>query len=154
MSEIEFDPSAARKKAIQMLSRREYSAAEILQKLQNGGFATKLIEQLIAQLQAEGLQSDERFAESYTRYRQAKGFGPVRIGLELKQKGVAQSLIAQVLNACEVPWDEKITQVRIRRFGEAMPEDMKSRAKQINFLQYRGFTSEQIHWLMSMADVE
>jgi len=39
--------------------------------------------------------------------------------------------------------------VRSKRFGDAMPEDFKERARQARFLQYRGFTSEQIREVLN-----
>jgi regulatory protein len=140
---------AATKYVYLLLSRREYSASEVRGKLQTKGYESDVIEPVLADFIAEGLLSDQRFAESYTRYRQAKGFGPVRIQHDLQQRGVKQSIIAQVLYNSDISWDETIWRVWKKRFSETKPADFETMAKQSRFLQYRGFTHEQINALLS-----
>jgi regulatory protein len=93
-------------------------------------------------LVAEGLQSDARFAENYARQRADKGFGPLRIGLELRQRGV--EVPADGLGDEASGWAERAARVRSRRFGKGRPGDLRERARQARFLEYRGFTAEQI----------
>jgi regulatory protein len=38
--------------------------------------------------------------------------------------------------------------VRRKRFGDEPPQDYKERARQSRFLQYRGFTSDQIRQVL------
>ena len=47
-----------------------------------------LIEELLDTLSGEGLQSDERFAESFVHHSLNKGQGPNKITQELRQRGV------------------------------------------------------------------
>ena len=47
-----------------------------------------------------------------------------------------------------VDWAEQARTVRQRRFGDQVPKNYKERARQSRFLQYRGFTSEQIRAAM------
>ena len=144
---------AAKKYVLALLSRREYSAFELQRKLQQKHYAADVIERVLADFATEGSLSDRRFAESYTRFRQAKGFGPLRIQQELQQRGVKQAIIDLVLNNCDTQWDEVIRQVRQKKFGHEMPEDFASRAQQSRYLQYRGFSHEQIHGLLSQDRV-
>jgi len=99
---------------------------------------------LIAALQQEGWQSDERFAEHYVASRVERGYGPVRIARELEQRGVAAELIDRALGQEEQFWHERAAQVHHRRFGGVLPENERERARQARFLQYRGFTMAQI----------
>ena len=95
-------------------------------------------------LKAAGMQSDARYTEAYVRNRMAKGYGPVRISRELHERGIREELVAQVLAAMETDWEELVQAVRQKKFGRQVPADFKEQARQSRFLQYRGFTYQQI----------
>jgi len=57
---------------------------------------------------------------------------------------VEPEAIDAALAAAEVNWSESARATRRHRFGAAVPADLRERAKQARFLQYRGFSSEQI----------
>jgi regulatory protein len=133
-----------RKKAMDLLMRREHAVAELQKKLNNRDYDAEIVAEVVAQLADEGLVSDARFAEAFVRYRANKGHGPQRIQSELRERGVSEKIQADYLDAGDAQWLERAAQVRCKRFGDASPEDFKERARQARFLQYRGFTSEQI----------
>ena len=135
---------AAFNKAVACLARREHSAHELRQKLERGSIAKQLAFEVIGELQNQGLVSDQRFAESFVRYRSGKGYGPQRIELELNEKGVDRSLISLVMECSGCNWAQLARDVRIKKFGTGQPADYKERARQARFLQYRGFTGDQI----------
>lgn len=141
-------------RAVGYLANREHSALELSRKLQKAGFETIEVEDTIAQLQQAGLQSDERFAESYVASRANRGYGSVRIGMELKERGVHSDITTSSLQQADIDWFALAVEVRCKRFGEQSPEDFKSRAKQQRFLQYRGFTHEQITESFNLTDNE
>ncbi len=95
-------------------------------------------------LQREGLVSDERFTEMLVRARRARGFGPLWIKRELQEKGVAGELIGERLDVAGREWTEEIRRVRQKKFGSKPPRNFAERARQARFLQYRGFTHDQI----------
>lgn len=135
---------SATEQAIGLLARREHSAAELQQKLQQAGHETDKIHGALVMLQQNGLQDDQRFAEAYIRSRLLRGYGELRIRQELKQKGVADDLANLSIQQAEIDWFALATEVRCKRFGEQCPDDFKDRARQMRFLQYRGFTHDQI----------
>ena len=139
----------ARNKAMNLLARREHSAHELIQKLARKGLPAELADDLIATLQANNLQSDHRYAEAQVRVGIAKGQGPLRIAQHLKQNRVDESLIHALLYQQSFDWYAQAKAVKVKRFGEDMPEAFQERAKQQRFLQYRGFSSEHIASLYS-----
>ncbi len=139
------DYQMARNRAICFLARREHSLLELSNKLQTRNVPPLLLEHVLDELVSEGLQSDQRYAESFTRGRISRGVGPNRIRSELKQRGVSVSLIDQALRTERTDWFKLAQAVRIKRFGCAAPEDFRASAKQKKFLQYRGFTLDIIH---------
>ena len=71
-------------KILDLLSRREHSFKELINKLKDRVDSEEKLFEELTKLKQENLQSDERFAESYTRSRSVKGFGPEKISYELK----------------------------------------------------------------------
>lgn len=127
-----------------MLSRREHSAFEIRDKLSQREFEDSEIEQAINELQQGGWLSDERYAEAYIRMRQQKGFGPVRIAMELSERGVNDSIIDTYLNAQGNSWQQTLQQQYRKKYKNKAIQDYNDKAKRIRFLQYRGFTLDAI----------
>ncbi len=131
-------------KACDFLARREHSRRELRQKLSRNCKDSKLIDELLDKLSAEGLQSDARFTESFVQQRYNKGQGPLKIKQELNQRGIDTELIADCLNAEQLDWLALAEQTRVKKFGSDIPRDYQNKAKQSRFLYSRGFTSEQI----------
>ncbi len=134
------------------LARREHSSLELEQKLLRKGFSPTLARALIADLAAQRLVSDDRFVETLIRARRTRGHGPVRIAQELKEKGVGAGAIDDQLDFSSPLWLEEIERVRTKKFGSALPRTPAERAKQARFLQYRGFTHEQIRRVLNSRD--
>lgn len=139
----------AKEKAIELLSRREHSRRELFYKLKQRGYAEQEIDLAIDELIQKDWQSDFRFAESFIRARQLKGQGSVKISYELKEKGVADDLIAQLINEQDDVWMQLIARARNKRYGEAMPLTLEEKLKQKKFLVSRGFSFDQINQLFS-----
>lgn len=135
---------SARRTALDLLSRREHSLAELREKLAAREFPAEEIDATLERLAREGLASDTRFAEAFIAAHARKGQGPVRIRAELQRRGVAADIIAGHLEAAGHDWAEMARDVRRRRFGATPPADFRERARQARFLEYRGFTTEQI----------
>ncbi len=143
------DRAAIRFAAMNYLARREHAAAELRDKLARRFDASALIEQVVNKLTEEKLQSDERFTEAFVAMRKCQGKGPVRILQELQQKGVATELREAYLDTSDGDWKDLAREVREKRFGSELPKLPKDKARQIRFLQYRGFTAEQVHSIFS-----
>ncbi len=144
----------ARKKAMDYLARREYGYAELQTKLQRAGFEADTVKAMVDQLAREGLQNDRRFVESFLRSRVSQGKGPVRIRLELRQHGIDEAMIDESLNASDENWSDLATDIRARKFGKELPWDFREKARQMRFLQYRGFESPHIQRAVGGADEE
>jgi regulatory protein len=78
----------------------------------------------------------------------------VRIRMELREKGVAAEAIDEALEAAETDWVLAAREARRRKFGVSSPTDLRERARQARFLQYRGFSSEQIRAALGPGEDE
>jgi regulatory protein len=136
---------SAKSVAVRLLSRREHSAFEIRDKLSKRDFDNGEIEQAIIELQQGGWLSDERYAEAYIRMRQQKGFGPIRISIELSERGVKDSIIDSYLHAQDDSWLLTLQQQYLKKYKNKAVVDYNDKAKRIRFLQYRGFVLDAIY---------
>lgn len=133
-----------RKKAMDLLARREHSAQELRRKLLTREFEAESIDQVLEQLQQDRLQSDIRFTESYVNHRVNAGVGPLKIRFELQQKGIGDALANEYLEPLAEHWDAMMSEQRERKYGQAFPKDYGERMKQARFLQNRGFSPESV----------
>ena len=145
-------PAEARKKAMDYLARREHSRDELYHKMEKAGFQSNVALDAIEQLQKDGLQSDRRFVDAFIQARIGQGKGPVRIRAELSQRGIREAMIHEVLAETEQDWHALACDIRVRKFGAQMPQDFKDKARQMRFLQYRGFEPDQVQSAVSSHD--
>lgn len=133
-----------RQTALKTLARREHSYWELQQKLLTKSENKQAIITVLDRLKNEKLLDDVRFAESYVRMRSNRGYGPVRIQHELHHRGISEVISEEIIDNMKNEWPILIISVRKKRFGSAIPKDFNDRAKQMRFLEYRGFTHDQI----------
>jgi regulatory protein len=127
-----------------LLSMREHSEFELLQKLNVKGFSPKLCEQQLQLFIDKRLQSDARYLESFVRSAFNKGKGPQHIRQSLKQHNIEGVEVKESIYNADFDWFELACKVREKRFGENPPADFHMKQKQMRFLQYRGFEQEHI----------
>ncbi len=133
---------ALRTRALQCLARREYSRAELRARLLPHVRDGDDIEAVLDDLAKRNWLSDERATEQVVSQRRNR-FGTLRIAHELRQKGIAENLIEEVLPQLKETELEAAREVWQKKFGAA-PQDAKEKAKQIRFLQSRGFSLDVV----------
>lgn len=142
------DARVGRTAALRLLARREHSREELRHKLLKRGIDAVEAKALLEHLENTQLLSDARFTESYIYARRARGFGPVRIRMELQARGVADSLIDEHLDERGEHWQDLLyTQYR-KRYGDEPVHDRREYARRARFLQQRGFPHEMIRRLL------
>ncbi len=133
------------------LTRREYSRLELERKLIKKEFNSAQITPLLDHFAQEDLQSDQRFAEAFCRFRASKGYGPFKIEVELRLKGISDEIIAQTLDSIGRDWYKTAKEIIDRRFGVDKISSLEDRGKRWRFLQNRGFTSDQIKTAIELS---
>jgi regulatory protein len=149
-----------RTRALQYLARREYSRTELAAKLRPYAQVEDDFEQLqpvdlellLDGLVESGYLSDERAATQLLHARRPR-FGAQRITHEMHQKGLSEELIADALPALKDSELETARDVWQRKFG-TFPQDAKEKAKQMRFLQSRGFGFDVIFKVLQSSDVD
>lgn len=129
-----------------LLAMREQSRHELLNKLLLRGFDSQIsLSQLDKFTEAE-VQSDRRFAQSLVRSRAAKGKGPQRIRLELREHRISDEVAVEAMAEQDIDWFALARVVMVKKYGEDMAPSWEEKQKRSRFLQYRGFTTEQIQF--------
>ncbi|MCL6263054.1 recombination regulator RecX [Craterilacuibacter sp. RT1T] len=132
-------------RAVELLSRREYSRRELQQRLKPHAENPEEIEAVLTELAERHWQSDERFAGQFAEIK-GRRWGSRRLTQALREKGVDKDTIAGAIEshddlavACDV-WQ--------RKFG-SLPQTQQEKAKQMRFLAARGFPMDVISKVLS-----
>jgi regulatory protein len=139
-------PISLKTRAMRFLARREHSRAELTQKLAPHAESNEEIEALLDDLVRQGFLSDVRYAEMVARTRGAR-FGSQRVAHELRQKGVPASLVNKTIRELREGDLATARAIWQKKFG-ALPKDAKEKARQVRFLQSRGFHLDTIFTLL------
>ena len=123
--------------ALRWLARRDYSRAELAQRLRWRGTDADEIEATLDALAEAGYLSDARYAQAVVRQKTG-GYSRRAITETLKAKGVAPDVAATAVDAGEIDDSEALVALWKKRFG-AKPQDEREHARQVRFLQSRGF---------------
>jgi len=127
-----------RQRALAYLARREHSRQELKRKLAPHVEDADELESLLDDFEKRGWLSELRFVEQVVQARSSK-YGSRSIAHELRQKGVSDELIEQALPQLKEAELDMARAVWLKKFGK-YPADAKERAKQMRFLQSRGFS--------------
>jgi len=155
-----------RARALQYLARREYSRAELRSKLlphvQTGEDADSEfdprqvqpvdLDALLDDFTARGWLSDARAATQLVHAKRSR-FGTQRIAHDLRQKGIAENLISEALPQLKETELSAAREVWKKKFG-TVPQDDKEKAKQVRFLQSRGFSMNVVFKVLRISDSE
>lgn len=149
--------------AFYYLSRREYGKAELRQKLIDKEQDPKKIDALLDEFEEKGYQSDYRTTLMLIRENIRKGRGRGRIKQEFYRKKVempgnidelidmanteSEEFIEFIDDSADnlvegIDWLKLAVTARIKKYGNDIPSEQKDKARQLRFLQYRGFKSD------------
>ena len=136
------EPGELRERALRLLARREHSRTELSRKLAAAGFERDAIDPMLDAFEAKNWLSDQRFAESYIADHRARA-GSIKLGYDLRQRGVPEGIIDELLSANQDSELERARAVWQKKFN-CPPTDVSEKSRHIRFLQSRGFTLETI----------
>ena len=128
------------------LARREYSRAELRDKLIAAGASRDEVDVVLDEITALGYLSDARFANALVR--QKTGAMSTRaITASLKAKGVTADVASAAIAESEIDDHDVMVALWSRKFG-APPANDREKARQVRFLQSRGFALSAIFKLL------
>lgn len=146
--ELITDRTKLRNRALYWLSKRDYSIKDFRVKLDKVCELTDLKEELVEDFIQKDWLNEQRYMTSFVRSKISAGLGQRRIVMELQQHGIKTSEAELYLEQMEVDWFEQAQATYSRKYGEKPITDYKDKSKRYRFMQYRGFSSEQIQYAM------
>ncbi len=145
-----FDASsveAAKKRALWLLDKRDYSRAELCRKLTENGFADSAAEAALDRLEELGFVNDARYAPIVVRHYAAKGYGRQRVQRELQRRGISKELWDEAM--AEMPEQgETVDRLLRSRLKGAAPGDRAALKKAADALLRRGYGWDEINAAM------
>lgn len=145
------DQGNLRRYAMDLLARREYSVLTLRQKLSLKSDNNLDIDSVLVKLQDLNFLCDERFAQVFFNSRILRRLGPIRIKQELKQKGIDQDIIEDVFANDETDWFELAKASAENKISLLNVREYKDKQKLYRFLAYRGFSQDQISYVIEMS---
>jgi regulatory protein len=139
-------PVSLKAQAVRLLARREYARVDLEQRLLAKGAARDEIAAVLDELSAQGLLSNERYAHALVAQKSGS-YSRRSIRGELKRKGLSGEAIEGALGDAPIEDDAALLALWQRRFGTA-PANDKEKARQVRFLQSRGFELSAIFKLL------
>ena len=142
-------PNRAKKRAMNLLQKRDYTAAGLRRKLQEGDYPESSIEEAITYVESYGYIDDFRYARDFILYHMDKK-SRTRIEQDLLRKGIDRKLIGEVFDALEEEGTRQNEETMIIALLQKKKYDVKTAGPQEKqrmyaFLYRRGFHSEAIN---------
>lgn len=144
-----------RASALAWLGRQEFSIAKFSKKLRDNLASEEQIAAIVDEFCQHNWLSEQRFCEGFVRSRISKGQGKIRIINDGRGHQLDSDILAEAINTQAVDWFELALNTYQRRYGKNpitnihKKEHTKEKAKRLRFMQYRGFTMDQITYAMS-----
>lgn len=146
----------AQARAVRLLAVRDRTEHELKDRLQRAGFTDETITEAVAWCHRLGYIDDGRFARQWVEYRMLHSqSGHRRLRVELRQKGVDETVIDSVLSEMLPPEREQQLCIeaaarRARRYRD-QPADVRER-RLTSFLARRGFSYDTIRLALTQVD--
>lgn len=115
---MEKEAESAYRKALNILERRDYTQAELQNKLKDKGFTSETIAAVVERLKDYGLINDRRFAEQYLRYHYLEKSKRV-LSMKLLQKGIHPEIFESVYEELKEELDGEPEQEALRQAVKA-----------------------------------
>ena len=135
--------------AIRLLARREYARAELEERLLAKGATRDAVRVVLDELATLGYLSNARYARALATQKAGR-YSRRSITHELKGKGVTAPEIDAALADTSIDDEAALRALWQRRFGRP-PADEREKARQVRFLQARGFALSAILKLLRQA---
>jgi regulatory protein len=141
--------------ALRLLGRREYTTAELADKLEQRGYDAQAIADLTTALRSERALDDRRVADAHVRAAsRIKRRGRLRIERELIARGVDRSVVHDAV--AELAPDDDLAAIRQILVRKRVPArlDQAARRRLFQHLMRRGFSADAISKVLGSRDDE
>ena len=143
-SDSDYDAAMAR--AGRMLTLRARTEKELTDRLEQAGFEPGVVRAVVARLRELDLVDDAAFARAWVEERtRRKDSGPVLLAEELREKGIDESLVGEVLAEAFPDETTRATEVAAALIGKWSSLPLAKQAARVTAaLGRKGFSAEAI----------
>ena len=135
-------PESAKKRALRLLERRDYSRKELILKLTEKGEPLEDAEAVADRMIELGVINDERYSRMLVRHYAGKGYGACRIKQELYRHGIHTDLWEEAME--ELPPQEDQLDKLFRSKLRSSDPDRNEIKKATDAMLRRGFSWSEI----------
>jgi len=135
-------PESAKKRALRLLERRDYSRKELILKLTEKGEPLEDAEAVADRMAELGVIDDERYSRMLVRHYAGKGYGACRIKQELYRHGIHTDLWEEAME--ELPSQEEQLDKLFRSKLRSSDPDRAEIKKATDAMLRRGFSWSEI----------
>lgn len=142
-------PLRAKKRAMNLLQKREYTSAGLREKLQEGEYPEACIEAALTYVESYGYVDDLRYAKDFIAYNLDRK-SRMRIEQDLLRKGICKDTVRAVFDELEEQGTRQDEAAMIKALLEKKKYDAKTadgqeKQRMYAFLYRKGFRSEAIN---------
>jgi regulatory protein len=141
---------------IKLLSIRDRSEKELIEKFKNKGYGEEEIRKIIDKLKEQGYVNDYKFALNWVKTRSEKKLlGRRRLEQELRAKGVEEEIIKK----CLADFDDSLTLTNMKellkkKYPGISKGDLKMIRRASSFIQRRGYQNKDLFKLLELINEE
>lgn len=141
----------AKGKIMRFVTFSRKTGGQVFEKIIGLGFPEHIAQQLVQELTEKGYLDDREYCCSYLKAAAAKGYSRSRIQMELRHKGVDETVLREIL--AEFPADDissarKVLNKKLRTGGE------RDYNKLYAFLMRKGFSGETVRKVLQETERE
>lgn len=142
-------PKRAKLRCMNLLKSRDYTRRQLEDKLKQGGYPAKIIEDALAYIESYGYIDDEKYAREFVEYNMQKK-SRIRIENDLQKRGISRELICKVFdefkeNGMEVDETAMIEKLLMKKNFRAQDATDEDKRKIYGFLYRKGFHTDVIN---------
>ena len=138
--------------ALNYLSRRDYSAAELKRRLLHQGGDAVAVDQVLAWCKTENYLNEQRYLQMLVSSRANKGYGLNYIVQQCKLQNINQQQVVNCAAELRIDWFALALQQYQKKYGDSAVTEYKERLKRMAYLQRRGFNCEQIQFAINHTE--
>ena len=147
-------PKRAKLRAMNLLQKQDYTEKKLRDKLHDGCYPERCIDEAIEYVKSYHYIDDRRYATDYVQYYMSLR-SRNRIEMDLMKKGITRELISDVMAACYEFADPLIeikqaTELLHKKHYDSKTADMKEKQRIMGFLYRKGFSQDVIHKVLSL----
>ena len=140
----EYIISRAKNRAFRLLTRRDMTTKEIIQKLKQTGYNDYIINKIIIFLEEYNFVNDEEYVRKYVNYNQDKK-SKKQISFELIKKGIPREIVNDYIESTDICEEENAYNLLLKKYRNINTMDDKTKRRMINYLIRKGYNYSLIN---------